>query len=38
MRCIVYLSQMLKIEVGVYLGGAYIAMAEQLLHRSQVAG
>lgn len=37
MRGIVHVRQMLKVEVGIDLGGGQIGMAKQFLHRTQIA-
>ncbi len=38
MGLVVHLRQVLKVEVGVDLGGGEAGVAEQFLHRAQVAG
>ena len=37
MRGIVHVRQMLKVEVGINLRGGQVGVAEQLLHRAQIA-
>jgi len=38
MRLVVHLGQVLEVEMGIHLGGGDVGVAQQLLHRAQVAG